>query len=89
MIENSKKVAWIEVIPEEDAPDDVARAYKRSVDPENGKVDHIMKIHSLHPQSLLDHLHLYKTLMHAESPLSKTQREMIAVVVSVINHCKY
>lgn len=89
MSEQNPKPAWIDVIPEDDAQGAVARAYKRSADQKSGNVDHIMKIHSLNPQSLLDHLHLYKTLMHADSPLSTTQREMIGVVVSAINRCEY
>ena len=48
-----------------------------------------MKIHSLHPASLVDHQHLYKTLMYGASPLSRAQREMIGVVVSAINRCEY
>ena len=89
MSDKRPKIAWIDVIPEDEASSAVQRAYKRSADTKSGKVDHIMKIHSLNPESLLDHLHLYKTLMHAASPLSKAQREMIAVVVSVINRCEY
>ena len=89
MPKKNRKIAWIETIPEDMAQGDVARAYKRSADPKSSNVDHIMKIHSLHPKSLLDHLHLYKTLMHADSPLSKAQREMIGVVVSAINRCEY
>jgi len=77
------------MIPEDEATGDVKRAYKRAGDTKTDNVDHIMKIHSLHPQSLVDHLHLYKTLMHGESPLSIIQREMIGVVVSAINHCEY
>ena len=83
------KVAWIETIPEAEATGDVKRAYQRSGDAKTDNVDHIMKIHSLHPKSLIDHLHLYKTLMHGESPLSLVQREMIGVVVSAINRCEY
>jgi len=85
----TKETAWIDTIPEDDADGEVARAYKRSGDKRTGNVDHIMKIHSLNPKSLVDHLHLYKTLMHGDSPLSKEQREMIGVVVSAVNHCKY
>ena len=81
--------AWIAMIPEDSAQDEVARAYKRSADTRTGNVDHIMKIHSLNPQSLIDHLHLYKTLMVGEGPLSRARREMIAVVVSAINRCEY
>lgn len=88
MKKKSKKIAWIDTIPESEASGEVERAYKRSAD-KSGNVDHIMKIHSLHPKSLIDHLHLYKTLMHGESPLSLAQREMIGVVVSAINRCEY
>jgi alkylhydroperoxidase family enzyme len=84
-----KKTAWIETVPEDEATGDVARVYQRGGDPRTGNVDHIMKIHSLHPKSLIDHLHLYKTLMHGEGPLSLAQREMIGVVVSAINRCEY
>ncbi len=84
-----RPIAWIETVAEADATGALQRAYKRAGDPTSGNVDHIMKIHSLHPASLIDHMHLYKTLMYAESPLSRAQREMIAVVVSAINRCEY
>ena len=85
----SKPIAWIETVAESDAKGELKRAYQRAGDPARDDVDNIMKIHSLHPQSLLDHLHLYKTLMHGEGPLSRAQREMIGVVVSAINRCEY
>ncbi len=84
-----RRIAWIETVPEADATGELKRAYQRAADPASGQVDHIMKIHSLNPASLLDHLHLYKTLMYAESPLTRIQREMIGVVVSAINRCEY
>lgn len=84
-----KPVAWIETIPEELASGELQRAYRRAADPKTGDVDHIMKIHSLNPASLIDHQHLYKTLMYGDSPLSRVQREMIGVVVSAINRCEY
>ena len=89
MPEPNDKTAWINTIAEEDASGELRRAYQRSGDPKTGSVDHIMKIHSLNPASLIDHLHLYKTLMFADSPLTRAQREMIAVVVSAINRCEY
>jgi len=85
----TKPIAWIETIAEAAARGDLRRAYQRAGDSKTGQVDHIMKIHSLHPASLIDHLHLYKTLMFGESPLTLAQREMIAVVVSAVNRCKY
>ena len=82
-------IAWIETVAEEDASGELKRAYLRGGDAKTGNVDHIMKIHSLNPASLVDHLHLYKTLLYADSPLSRAQREMIGVVVSAINRCEY
>lgn len=87
--ENKRETAWINTVPESDADGDLAEAYRISADPQTGDVDHIMKIHSLNPQSLFDHFNLYKTLMYGKSPLKRPQREMIAVVVSAINNCKY
>jgi len=84
-----RPIAWIETIPEAEARGELKRAYRRAGDPKSGQVDHIMRIHSLNPTSLVDHLHLYKTLMYAESPLTRVQREMIGVVVSAINRCEY
>ncbi len=83
------RIAFIETVPEAQASGALQRAYRRAADPKTGNVDHIMKIHSLNPASLVDHQHLYKTLMYGESPLSRAQREMIGVVVSAINRCEY
>jgi len=81
--------AWIETIPESDAEDEVKAAYEYAGDQKTGNVDHIMKVHSLNPQSMLDHENLYKTLMYGKGPLKRPQREMIGVVVSALNHCVY
>lgn len=89
MSDKKRKVAWIETVEENVAAGDVAEAYRQCGDRRTGNVDHIMKIHSLHPRSMLDHQQLYKTLMYGKSPLSRAQREMIGTVVSAINHCVY
>lgn len=86
---NEEPIAWIDTVPEADATGELKRAYQRAGDAGSGKVDHIMKIHSLNPASLVDHMHLYKTLMYGDSPLTRAQREMIGVVVSAINRCEY
>ena len=41
------------------------------------------------PAALKDSIRLYATLMFGESPLSRAQREMIAVVTSQANECHY
>lgn len=89
MKSTDRPAAGIDTVPEATATGELKRAYQRAGDAESGLVDHIMKVHSLNPASLIDHLHLYKTLMYADSPLTRTQREMIGVVVSAINRCEY
>lgn len=54
-----------------------------------GKIAEVHKIQSLNPVSIRDHMALYTTTMFAKSPLSRPEREMIAVVVSVTNGCEY
>ena len=81
-------MAWIEVIPEEAAHGDLADQYRQLIEPWGG-VDNILKIHSLSPESLRAHVLLYKTLMYGKSPVKRPQREMIAVVASAANRCRY
>ena len=81
-------MAWINVIPEDKAEDDLAEQYSQLIEPWGG-VDNILKIHSLNPESLHAHVVLYKTLMYGKSPIKRPQREMIAVVASVANRCTY
>ena len=52
-------------------------------------VDNILWIHSLNPRSMKDHVELYSHLMRGRSPLTRIQREMIAVTVSATNDCFY
>ena len=54
-----------------------------------GYVANILRIHGLNPPSLDAHFAYYKTVVLGRSPLSRAQREMIAVVVSSINECHY
>jgi len=41
------------------------------------------------PSALKEAMRLYLAIMFGESKLSRAQREMIATVVSQVNHCKY
>lgn len=49
----------------------------------------ILASHSLNPAALDAHLRLYRTIMFGDSPLSRTEREAIAVAVSAANDCHY
>ena len=51
--------------------------------------DNIIQIHRIHSRTMKLHYDLYMELMHGQGPLSRKQREMIAVVVSVENTCHY
>lgn len=60
--------------------------------PERDRVpdtDHIIRIHGVHPQTMRQHYDLYVELMRRPGPLTRVQREMIAVSVSAANHCHY
>jgi alkylhydroperoxidase family enzyme len=85
----SAQRAWIRVIPEQEADGELKALYDQEFDSEKQGTDNILAVHSLNPPTLRAHAALYHTVMHAKSPLSRTEREMIAVVVSVINQCHY
>ena len=54
-----------------------------------GKLAEVHKMQSLHPESIVKHIDLYMEIMFTKSPLSRSEREMMAVVVSVTNGCIY
>lgn len=59
-------------------------ATERVADPDN-----IIQIHAVHPTVMRQHYELYVELMHRPGPLTRRQREMIAVRVSALNGCHY
>jgi uncharacterized peroxidase-related enzyme len=81
-------MTWIMTISEKDAVGDLKSAYDR-VRTSRGRVANIFKSQSLNPRSLLAHLDLYLSLMFGGGGLSRQEREMIAVVVSAENRCRY
>lgn len=82
-------MAWIEIVDEPEAAGRLGELYETMVDPEYGRVDTILMIHSLHPEGLRTHHELYREVMTGTPTLQKVEREMIALVVSVINECHY
>jgi len=66
-------MAFISYVSEEDIP------------PADRVSDHdnILRIHGVHSRIMKQHYDLYLELMRARGPLSRAQREMIAVVVSL------
>jgi uncharacterized peroxidase-related enzyme len=81
-------LAYIETIAESDAIGPLAELYKRFGNPD-GTVDNVLKVHSINPASLEAHCALYVQSMHRKSPLSRAERELIGVIVSLVNGCTY
>jgi alkylhydroperoxidase family enzyme len=81
-------MAFIPYVPYDEADGLLARLYEGYAS-EHGGVDNILRIHSLNPASMRGHVQYYAHLMRGPSPLSRAQREMIAVVVSAANDCFY
>ncbi len=54
-----------------------------------GRVWNIVQIMSLNARVMKASMEMYGATMFAASPLSRRQREMLAVVVSKANHCHY
>ena len=82
-------MAWIETIDDREWQGELAALRPEVVDKVHGRVDHILAIHSLDPASLRAHLALYSQAMRGTASLRKVDREMIALVVSVVNECHY
>ena len=81
-------MAWIKTIAENEATGLVAKIYKGTMRSWGG-VDNIIKAHSLNTAALRALMTFYNGLMHGDCDLTLAQREMIAVTVSVLNHCHY
>ncbi len=81
-------MAYIRYIPAAEAGPRLSRLYDRYSDA-HGRLDNILRIHSLNPPSMEHHYDLYRHLMAGPSPLSREQREMIAITVSAENDCFY
>lgn len=79
--------AWVRVIAPDSAEDELEDVY-RSLGARRG-VSNILALHSLHPAALSAHDELYRTVMFGASPLSRVEREAVAVVVSSANDCFY
>ena len=54
-----------------------------------GRIWNIVSIQSQLPEVMRDSMRLYSSIMFGESPLTRAQREMIAVVTSGTNECHY
>lgn len=79
---------WIKVIGLAEAAGLLKQQYDAAIK-RAGRVWNIVSIMSQNPRAMKASMDFYGALMHGESPLSRSQREMIAVVVSRANSCVY
>jgi uncharacterized peroxidase-related enzyme len=81
-------MSWIKTIQPDDATGELKIEYDQAVQ-RAGKVFNILKVQSLNPESLRASMQLYLATMYGRSGLSRSEREMLATVVSWANHCFY
>jgi uncharacterized peroxidase-related enzyme len=81
-------MAYIDMISYECADESLKAIYNEIIH-KRGKLANVHTIQSLHPETILKHIDLYMEIMFGCSPLTRAQREMLAVVVSYTNHCPY
>lgn len=81
-------MARIKVINHSEATGRLKDIYNELV-AKRGNMANVHTIQSLRPESIVKHMELYMEIMFGKSELSRAEREMMAVVVSVYNRCEY
>ncbi len=81
--------AWIEMISDEDADDDLLDVLKLARTP-HGTVDNVMRVHSLRPNTMRGHVILYRAALHDDAnTIPMWLQETISSYVSILNDCPY
>jgi len=81
-------MAWIRTIEDGEVRGELETLYSR-IRQRMGGVPNILKVFSLRPAAMRATFDLFQALMYGPGGLTQPQREMIALVVSVINDCHY
>jgi alkylhydroperoxidase family enzyme len=81
-------MSWIRLTLPDEATGLLAQEYAAAMR-RAGRVWNIVSLMSPNPPVLRASMGLYSALMHGPSELSRAQREMLAVVVSACNGCRY
>ena len=79
---------YLTLIGADEATGALKREYDAAVE-RAGKVFSIVQAMSLNPGVLRASMELYRAIMFGPSELSRTERELLAVVVSCANDCHY
>ena len=81
-------MAYLRLIEVDEATGELRVEYDAATE-RAGKVFNIVKAMSLRPEVLKRSIELYREVMFGPSPLSRQERELLAVVVSSANDCHY
>lgn len=81
-------MAWIETVTDEDARGELAQQFA-AARRRAGRVFQIVRLMSPNPAVLERSLALYQGIMFGPSSISRAVRELMAVVVSRVNACRY
>jgi uncharacterized peroxidase-related enzyme len=82
-------ISRLRVPADDEVPEEVKREIWEPAVEKLGFVPNVARILALRPGHLLGWWRYYDDLLRGESGLTRAQREMIAVVVSVANDCHY
>jgi uncharacterized peroxidase-related enzyme len=81
-------MAYLRLIEVDEATGELRVEYDAALE-RAGKVFNVVKAMSLRPEVLKRSIELYREIMFGPSPLSRQERELLAVVVSSANDCHY
>ena len=81
-------MAWIKTIGVDEAEGLLEKIYRAKLD-KSGRVSKLTQLMSLNANALRNMQALYQAIMAGESPLSKSQRCLLAMTVSRVNGCHY
>lgn len=81
-------VAHIEIVGPDEATGTLERIYRQRTE-SAGRLWNIVSVQCQNPETLRESMRLYAAAMFCDSPLTRAQREMIAVVTSQVNECHY
>ena len=81
--------AWIEMIQNDNANEDLKLALEKAKTPHNTAYN-VLRVHSLRPSTMNGHMALYKAVLHNEkNTIPKWFQETLSSYVSIINKCAY
>jgi uncharacterized peroxidase-related enzyme len=85
---SEEPITWLRVPVDGELPPEVLELHEAPLE-KLGFVPNVLRVYALRPSHLLRWNDHYEELMKGDSGLSRAEREMIAVVVSVANRCRY